>query len=354
MDHREKLKLKINLLLNGVRLGNSFEVHARATLESISEGLNIDLGNGVYVTSSINNRSAFVIYKTASGYDLRNGELSLRIELITPPNIQDLTTTDGTPLNKVGTFQLDRARISAFKGCIFGVLNVECKFCEIGDLKKMRKNKLKHINEFISYVEQQHKQIRHFLVSGGTPSDKGWGHFIDVCKEIKSVSEKPIYAMFSPPHTLGIIDELVQSGVSEIAINLEFYNNKFAKDIIPGKAAIGRESYFESLEHAVKLLGSHGAVRSILIVGIESQKDTLKGVEELASRGVVPILSIFKPLKGTKMEYMDHPDLELLLSTWEQAQKICELYSLTLGPLCPHCQNNTLTIPINAMYDTVK
>lgn len=350
MDDKDYLQLKIELLLKGVRLDENIRVHSRATMASISEGLNIRIGEHIYVTASIDKTSPFTLSLAKNRYLLSKGEITLEVELIYPPNIENLTTIDGTPMERVGSFQIDRARISAFKGCIFGVLKVECKFCEIGDLRKMRKNKLANINEFAKLVEENYKQIRHFLVSGGTPSDKGWRHFIDVCKEIRSVSERPIYAMFSPPHELSVITEMVESGVSEIAINIEFYDQDVARDLIPGKAAIGRQKYIDALEHSVKLLGRNGAVRSILIVGIENEQETLRGVEALASMGVMPILSVFKPLEGTGMASYGRPETELLLSVWEKSQEICEMYGLTLGPTCKCCQNNTLTIPVSDLY----
>lgn len=350
MGDKNYLRLKIDLLLNGIQLGNNFDVHSRATMESISEGLNLIIGRDVYVTAAINPQSPYALYFEDNKYIIRSAQSSCEAKLVTPPDLSSLASTDGTPYDKIGTFQIDRVRISAYKGCIFGALKLECKFCEIGDIRKLKKNKLENINEFISHVEQNCKHVRHFLVSGGTPSDTGWDHFIDVCKEIRRVSSKSIYAMFSPPPMLNLIDEMVQAGVSEVAINLEFYNREVAAEIIPGKAKDSRERYFEALERSVKLLGDRGAVRSILIVGLEDYNDTLRGVRELVTRGVTPILSIFKPLKGTALEHVPPPNLEALVNIWEGSQKICEEYGQTLGPLCPPCQSNTLAIPVNQLY----
>ena len=156
--------------------------------------------------------------------------------------------------------------------------------------------------------------------------------------------------MISPPPDLNVINQIVGVGVQDLSINIELFNTELSRRIMAGKNRIGIKRYFETLEYAVKLLGNKGSVKSILIVGIENYNDTLNGVEELAKRGVMPILSIFKPIKGTPLENFHHPKTDDLITIWESAQRICEKYSLTLGPLCKCCQNNTLTIPISDMY----
>ena len=117
--------------------------------------------------------------------------------------------------------------------------------------------------------------------------------------------------MFSPPPYLTIIKQIVDSGVQDIAINIELFNSDLSAKVIKGKSRIGIDKYFEALEYAVTLIGNKGNVKSLLIVGIESYGDTLLGVEELAKRGVMPILSIFKPVKGTPLENYPTPSKQI-------------------------------------------
>ena len=156
--------------------------------------------------------------------------------------------------------------------------------------------------------------------------------------------------MLSPPPDLNFINSVVDAGVNEIGINMEFYDRKLSRLLMPGKASADADVYYKNLEHAVNLLGAEGAIRSILIVGLEPLENTVQGVRELASRGVMPILSIFKPLENTALANHPLPSRDLLISAWEKAQSICEHYSLTLGPLCKCCQNNTLSLPVNNKY----
>ena len=58
--------------------------------------------------------------------------------------------------------------------------------------------------------------------------------------------------------------------------------------------------------------------------------------------GLAPILSVFRPIKGTPMENVVPPDNLWLLEAYEKVEKICRKYGLKPGPDCPSCQNNTL------------
>lgn len=347
----ELLRVKIDLLLEGVAVDDRFKLHKRAYMDSISEGVNLRLSPNIVVTASLNPYSNYILRSTINGFELTGPTNTYEVTITTVPSLEELYTSDKMPLDKIGTFQLDRARISAFKGCIFDVQNLECTFCEIGGRKKIRRNKISHIHEFVKYVEEMHPHIRHYLISGGTPADKSWGHYIEVCNTIRNLTAKPIYAMFSPPPNLNFIDRYISAGVGEMAINLELYDERFAQEVIPAKAYIGRDQYFETMEYAVTKLGSTGNVRSILIAGIEPYERTLEGVRELAKRGVMPMLSIFKPISNTKMANHQKPKLNDLLELWIAAQGIAEDYGLTLGPTCCECQNNTLAYPLTELHN---
>jgi uncharacterized radical SAM superfamily protein len=353
MDSEIAINLKIDLLINGVALDGEFDLEPRNFLDSISDGINFIIFEDIYITASIKKESPYILYfnKTNGDIFLKGKNIhTLNVKLISKRKYFGVKTSDGAMMDDIGTCQTDRLRISAYKGCKFQINNEGCKFCESYYKKTQHKNQLEHISELIKYVECHEERIKHYLVSGGTPPDNGWDHFVDVCKTINKNSIKPIYAMFSPPPHLKIIKRIIEAGVQDVAINIELFNQNFSIKIMKGKHRIGIDKYFKALEYSVEILGNKGNVKSLLIVGIENYSDTLAGIEELAKRGVMPILSIFKPIKGTPLENFPVPKKEDLVAVWENAQNICEKFNLTLGPLCKCCQNNTLSIPINSKY----
>jgi hypothetical protein len=349
MNEIELLKLKIDILLHGVQINLNEKIFQELEKRyNLFEKFYLFIANKIYVAVSISFKSPIKIIKIEETFYVCYEDQTISAEFILPPSFLNYKTSDGTSMNKVGTFQIDRIRISIYKGCYFDTIGKECRFCEIGGLKTLKKNKIENIKELIGHSEKE--KIKHYLISGGTPPPKGWDYFINVCEEIRKLSAKSLYAMFSPPPNLKFIDDIVKSGVNEIGINIELYNRKFSQNIMPGKGVFTLNDYYNALEHSVKLLGNRGNVRSILIVGLEDYKYTLKGVEELALRGIMPILSIFKPIKGTCLGNKRKPQRDTLIKLWYESQNICEKNSLTLGPLCVCCQNNTLSTIVSDRY----
>lgn len=156
--------------------------------------------------------------------------------------------------------------------------------------------------------------------------------------------------MIEAPSDSVFLDELYKCGLNEVGMNIEIWNRSLAKKLMPGKGSIPLRRYLGALEHAVSIWGSAGAVRSILIAGLEPLESTLKGVEELAKRHVMPILSPFRPVPNTPAENHSMLDGETMFRLWVEAQDICENHGMTLGPLCVCCQNNTISAPLGDKY----
>jgi len=155
--------------------------------------------------------------------------------------------------------------------------------------------------------------------------------------------------MCIPPQEKSVLDQFYDAGITELALNLEIWDRSIARKWMPGKGAIPRERYMEMLEYATGLWGKQGAVRTSFIVGLESRESLMEGIREVCAIGVAPILSVFRPIPGTKGEHIVPPSNDELLSIYMQAQSICKEHGLELGPSCVPCQNNTLSLPHELM-----
>ena len=121
---------------------------------------------------------------------------------------------------------------------------------------------------------------------------------------------------------------------------------------MPGKSSLTLSRYITALRYATHVWVKPGSVRSALIVGLEPVEKTLEAVELLASLGVSPILSIFRPVPGTDLENIMPLSSEELYDIVEKAFRICERYGVELGPDCIDCQNNTLSAPHSILINT--
>jgi biotin synthase-like enzyme len=183
------------------------------------------------------------------------------------------------------------------------------------------------------------------LISGGTPLKKDETYLDEVYEYVINKCPLPVDVMMAPRENAGILHRLHDWGCKGLSINLEIEDEESAKKFIPEKYRIGRQKYLEFIEKAVAIFG-RGKVRSCIILGLEDEESTLKGVERLAEIGCDPVLSPFKPLKGTILENVLPPGASFQKSVYERAEKIAKQYGVLLGPRCIPCQHNTLTFPL--------
>ncbi len=252
-------------------------------------------------------------------------------------------TVSGVPYSSVAFLATDRLRINYRPVCYYKLVGQGCTFCNLP--KQNLPYSEEDIQEIIeSYLQKEN--FRHILIGGGSADpDSRFQEIIRLAKFLREKTSKPLYLMSLPPKDPGIIRDLYEAGISEMAFNIEIFNRVLAAKYMPGKGLIPLERYMGSLTEAVKWLGYSGNVRSMLIVGFDPKETLLEGVKTLCEMGVQPMLSVFRPMAGTPLENMLPPELEDILEIFERASRICANYGLILGPSCPACQNNTLSLP---------
>ena len=150
--------------------------------------------------------------------------------------------------------------------------------------------------------------------------------------------------MALPPENIEILSEYYNAGIDEIAFNIEIFDNDLRKKYISGKGSISLEIYKETLLKAVELWGNTGNVKSSILYGLESDTSFLLGIEWLASHGIEPIISVFRPLQDTDIKNRIAPGSKTLQKIFYKVLNLCQPYHLIPGPDCIYCQNNTLSL----------
>lgn len=273
-----------------------------------------------------------------------SGKLTL-VEPIPLPSYFNKKNKNGVLYSWFAMTHTDRVRISPIAGCSFA-----CKFCDSSRTLKYQK---KNVNDLIESIEVAIKDpvlpAKHILISGGTPFPQDWSYMDEVYEKITKTFNIPVDIMMVPRPDIKYIDKLYSWGVHELSINLEIFNESIAKKMIVGKNAVGRGHYIKFLKRAVKVFGKNN-VRSLLLVGLEPIKDTLKGVKLLAKIGVSPILSPFRPSLNTPLKNSAPPSSETLKTVWEESFKITKKYGVKLGTKCIPCHHNTLSFPDGSKF----
>jgi hypothetical protein len=354
---KEKLALfKFNLITNGIRMGESIDKKKKLSIKNNNAvGSALDLVFDDYIHINAPLTCKFVEFSPFSlEWDLNNGYWisylnkfihNVKVSPIDKPS--RLKTTRGVLFNDIAQFYTDRLRINPFPNCCNNKKNeLACKFCDLGNSNKVLNYEINDVFEVVEGYLQSGLKINHILVGGGSSIQKNsWSQILKLVQFIRKITNKRIYLMVLPPKDLKILGSLYQVGVSEIGFNIEIYNRNIAKELMPFKGNIQLNQYYKAFDVATKLWGKKGNVRSIFILGLEPEKNVLEGVEEICKRGVMPILSTFRPLPETPLVDYVPPTSEFLYSIWGKTLNISKKYGLIPGPLCVPCQNNTISIP---------
>jgi hypothetical protein len=351
---KDVYKLKISLMSSGVQITPSAyreligdENKPLSVFDYVTtSGLVLILPGNVYANANFKEdfcKQSENVLDFDSELFIRSPLGNFKISCLPVPSYYNKTLPSGRPVTEVIMTHADRMRISPIRGC-----GNRCQFCDLGTAYPYQKACIEDIDAAIDIaLSDTHIKPRHMLISGGTPLKKDETYLDAVYEHVIKKCPVPVDVMMAPREDASILQRLRDWGCEGLSINLEIEDAELAKKIIPEKYRIGREKYLEFIGKAVGIFG-RGKVRSCVILGLEDEESTLKGVERLAAIGCDPVLSSFKPIKGTVLENVLPPDASFQEKVYEQAEKIAERYSVLLGPRCIPCQHNTLTFPLDS------
>lgn len=257
-----------------------------------------------------------------------------------PPTYHGQLNAEGEPYNSYAFTHADRVRISPIEGCA-----MTCKFCDLPYEFRYRRKSLEGLVDSVERAASDESQpAAHVLISGGTPRSDDFGYVRDVYEAvIQQFRDLPVDIMMVPIDDLLDVRWLEGIGVNELSINIEIFNRDIAHRVMRRKADQGLDHYLGFLDQAAEVLGG-GRVRSMLLVGLEPLEDTLAGVEAIAERGCVPVLSPFRPDQATPLRAVPPPDAATMEDTYLRAHDIASTHGVSLGPSCIPCSHNTMTL----------
>lgn len=290
--------------------------------------------------------SPVALVRETDGFALRIEAETYPIDRILPlPGYLDVPLSSGRLARDIVMSHGDRIRLSPIKGCVY-----DCAFCDLGELRYERREFSELAEALDLAMLDSNLPPRHVLISGGSPGPAHVAWFNQLCADLIRYSPLPTDVMLSP-QDIGAetVDILVDAGVNSLSINIELFDEAAAMQHLGKKRRMAWSFFEETARRAVELLPEPGRVRSLIIPGLEPEGTTIAGIDYLASLGVAPIISPFRPAVGTKL--VGHPaaDAALLGRVLEAAREAANRHGVQLGPACEQCQHNTLTFP----WDTI-
>lgn len=349
---KDMLNIKIGLLTQGIRFSLAAEKgmtsHGKIRA-GVFQSLDLVFPNGLIVNSPYNTRfstlSPYCVEWSGSNYVLYyEGTPLSDISFATEDPYKNRKASSGTTYRHAVFLATDRLRVHHELHCCFKENGSGCLFCNV----KMKSGdfSLDDVCEIIDFY-LKNVPFRHFLIGGGSGTTKEEPqNILKIARHIRSRSNRPIYAMCLPPKDLNVLSEFHDAGIDEVGFNLELFDRAIAAKLMPAKGAIPISTYEHAYQKAVSLWGKNGAVRSLLVLGLEPIESFYSGVEWLCQQGVMPIVSIFRPMDSIVLKDALPPDNQELKNIFNKATSIASKYGLTLGPSCIACQNNTLSFPL--------
>lgn len=356
----DKAMLKFDLLVNGIRVSETAFCELRRkgcrlptiSRSGASHGIEAVIEGDLFVNIPLSNDSQYSLSDDCN--HVMNDERKMRVTILKRPAFYDDKAGD-LGMEQVGRVCFDRLGITLTSNCFFREQGMGCKFCGIGCSDHGPSERILRADEINPVIRAALNDptsgVRHVLLSSGTfaPPDFGASYYAECVEFIKKeFSSLSVYIMIPPPLEREYLYRLLRSGVDEIAMNIELFGDS-AYDIVPGKSRIiGKKHYLESLKYLSGQMSKY-AVRSILMSSIENPENTLRGVEELAKRKVMPIISVYRKI-GNSFHLSKEFDTQYMFSLWKEADAIVRRYDMLLGPLCIPCQSNTIVLPTHKDY----
>ncbi|MDR1467432.1 MAG: hypothetical protein LBI55_03345 [Oscillospiraceae bacterium] len=346
----ESFVLKANLFENGISISEG----AKKFLNSKSDIWFMDNSyitcTGVsmhfddqYITVSVRPESKYKLVENNEKIFISENEKNLfEATLIFPPNyMKGDIFIGGKKITKYVNTYTDRIRIQAMHGCANS-----CKFCNAKE-SGYNFNDIEGLDEAFQIALAQSNASHSFISTNNVKDEDGLKKLTEIIEYFgKKYCDMGLDLMTSPRGFTSYTDSsqyapylnhIKDNGIQGIAVDIELNNSDKFKYYCPEKFLIGQENYFRFIEQAVEIFGVNH-VRSVLIVGLESLEETLKGVEKLAQRGCNPVLSPLFPYGEANIP----PNAELFILAKTKSEKICEKYGIKMGPLCGPCVHNTL------------
>ncbi|MDO8827463.1 MSMEG_0568 family radical SAM protein [Methylophaga sp.] len=228
------------------------------------------------------------------------------------PRFYALSTAEGIPYSHIATLHSkDVLATTVLQTCIrYESRRKACKFCSIGQSLDAGRTVARKTPEQLAEVARAAVEldgIKHMVMTTGTPIGPARGADVlcDSAKAIKAAVNIPIQAQCEPPADYGWFEKMKLAGIDSLGMHLEVITPELRQKLMPGKAEVSLDTYYEAFEVAVEVFG-RGQVSTYILAGLgDTQEVLVETAGKLIDLGVYPFVVPFVPIHGTPLE--DHP-----------------------------------------------
>ncbi len=242
----------------------------------------------------------------------RDGAVVAEASFPLGPKFYELTTAEGVPYRHIATLHgRDVLATTVLQTCIrYQSRTKTCQFCAIGQSLAAGRTIAHKTPAQLGEVAEAAVRldgVRHMVMTTGTPkgADRGAVVLADSCVGVKARVNLPIQVQCEPPDDDAWFERLRTAGADALGMHLEAVSEPVRQRIMPGKATVSVERYFEAFAAAAPVFG-RGQVSTYILAGLgDTAEEILAVCERLTALGVYPFVVPFTPISGTPLE--SHP-----------------------------------------------
>ncbi|MDR3373801.1 MAG: MSMEG_0568 family radical SAM protein [Ancalomicrobiaceae bacterium] len=237
----------------------------------------------------------------------------------TTPKFYARQTADGIPYSKIAVLHgRDVLATTVLQSCIrYQSRTKTCQFCAIGQSlaagRTIERKSPQQLAE-VAKAAVELDGVTHMVMTTGTPSgpDRGAAILEESVRAVKAAVDLPIQVQCEPPEDFAWFRRLKEAGADALGMHLEAVTEPVRQTIMPGKAQVSVERYFEAFAAAVPVFG-RGQVSTYILAGLGDGIDDILSVSRrLIDLGVYPFVVPFVPISGTPLESHPTPSPEFM------------------------------------------
>ncbi|MBE9181271.1 MSMEG_0568 family radical SAM protein [Oculatella sp. LEGE 06141] len=274
----------------------------------------------------------------------RDGVNPIPISFPTQPQFYRLTTADGTPYWKIALLHShDVLATTVLQTCMrYSDAATSCQFCAIGQSLEAGRTIARKTPAQLAEVAEAAVRldgVKHLVMTTGTPntSDRGAAYLTECARAVKAVVDLPIQAQCEPPDDFAWFQRMKAAGVDSLGMHLEAVDPQVRARVMPGKASVPLDYYFEAFAAAVDVFG-WGQVSTYLLAGLGDDLPTLlEACDRLTQLGVYPFVVPFVPITGTPLAHQPAPSSELMMALYQQVSAMLQRAGLSSQEMKAGC-----------------
>ncbi len=273
-----------------------------------------------------------------------HGEAIATISFPGQPKFYSLTTADGIPYWKIALLHSrDVLATTVLQTCMrYGDSSTSCQFCAIGQSLEAGRTIARKTPAQLAEVAEAAVRldgVKHLIMTTGTPntSDRGAAYLTECAKAIKARVNLPMQAQCEPPDDFIWFERLKAAGIDSLGMHLEAADPQVRADIMPGKATVPVEYYFQAFAAAVEVFG-WGQVSTYLLAGLGDSLETLLDTcDRLIQIGVYPFVVPFVPITGTPLAGYPAPNSEFMFALYERVGTLLKQAGMSSAQIKAGC-----------------